>query len=136
MSEAKNVYYFSEGQVWRYQTRSHEPESAVLINKIEYHSVLGAIFHISIAGVDVKNPHSPEPINQLNHFPVVASTLEQSLTELVDTNVSNPGFMEGYDSWREAFVQGKAGVFNISVSEIINIVEEMINKPDAPATDD
>lgn len=131
MSEAANAYYFSEGQVWRYHTRPNEPESAILINKIEYHSGLGAIFHISIAGVQVKNPHGEEPLTQLGHFPVVAASLEQSLTELVDTNVDNLSYREGYESWREAFVQGKAGVFNIPVEQIISFVEEAINRSEA-----
>ncbi|GAA5527155.1 hypothetical protein [Herpetosiphon gulosus] len=128
MSESNDLFYFNEGQVWRYHTRPNEPESAILINKIEYHSGLGAIFHISIAGVQVKNPHGDEPLTQLDHFPVIAASLEQSLTELVDTNVDNPSYLEGYQSWREGFVQGKAGVFNIPIDQIINVVEEAINQ--------
>lgn len=120
---------YSEGQVWSYKTRPGEGKSTVLINKVESDEKLGKIFHISISGVKVKNLHIEGGVSsELPHFPVSEETLKKSLVKLVGKSKPNPNYVEGYNTWKEAFDAGQAGVFTISVSEIISFVEETINK--------
>jgi hypothetical protein len=38
-----------------------------------------------------------------------------------------PDFLEGYMQWRDAFDRGKAGVFQISVAEAIDRLENSLN---------
>lgn len=119
---------YSEGQVWAYETRPGEEKSTVLINKVEAHAQLGRIFHISIREVRVKNRHTEGGITtDLPHFPVSEETLTKSVTTLVGKQPPNPDYVQGYKTWKEAFDAGKAGVFTISVSEIVSIIEEAIN---------
>lgn len=120
---------YAEGQVWSYKTRAGEEKSTVLINRIEQNEKLGKIFHISIDGVRVKNRHAARGIStELPHFPVSEETLKKSLIRRLGTRAPNPDYVEGYKTWKAAFDAGHAGIFTISVSEIIGFVEETINK--------
>lgn len=121
---------FAEGQVWSYKTRKGEESSRVLINKVELNPKLGKIFHISVSGVKVKNPHIAGGIStDLPHFPVSEATLKKSLTKLNGKSQPNPDYREGYQTWRSAFDKGQAGIFTIDVADIVGVVEQTINKP-------
>lgn len=121
---------YAAGQVWSYKTRPGEENSTVLINKVETDAKLGKIFHISVNGVKVKNRHVAGGIStELPHLPVSEKTLKKSLTKLIGTQAPNPNYIEGYKTWRAAFDAGNAGVFTISVSEIIGFVEKTMNEP-------
>ncbi|VFR47223.1 hypothetical protein BER2_3484 [plant metagenome] len=120
---------YEAGQVWRYQTRPGEEQSRVLINKVERHDTLGWIFHISVLAVQVKNPCSDGGISTaLPHFPVSAQTLKDSLLEVEGSQAPNPDYLEGYEIWKAAFDKGEAGVFTLTVADIVGVVEQTINQ--------
>jgi len=120
---------YSEGQVWSYKTRIGEEKSTVLINKIESNEKLGKIYHISLNEVKVKNPHIAGGFsNELPHFPVSEETLKKSLVKFVGKAAPNPDYIEGYNTWKSAFDAGEAGIFTISVAEIVGFIEDTINK--------
>ncbi|MDF3822889.1 hypothetical protein P3G55_23530 [Leptospira sp. 96542] len=120
---------FSEGQIWSYKTRIGEENSKILINKIEFDPRLGPIFHISITGVKVKSPRSPSGIaTELSHAPVSKKTLDDSVTKLVSTSKPDLRYREGYKEWKSAFDNGDAGVFTISIQEIVGFIETTINQ--------
>lgn len=119
---------FSVGQIWSYKTRSGEEASTVLINKIETHPKLGEIFHVSIFGVKVKNSKVAGGLStELPHFPVSGETLNKSVTKLVGQRQPNPEYIDGYNFWKQAFDNGEAGIFTITLAEIVGVVEESIN---------
>ncbi len=120
---------YAEGQVWSYKTRPGEEKSTVLINKVETHEKLGKIFHISVEGVKVANRRHPSGVTtELPHLPVSEETLKKSLVKLVGKQTPNPNYIEGYTTWKLAFDAGDAGIFTISVSELVGFIEETINK--------
>ncbi len=120
---------FKEGQVWSYRARPNEHGSTLLINKVESDAKLGSIFHISVSGVKVKNRHASGGVTQeLPHFPVSKKTLEDSVLKLVGTADPNPGYREGYATWKQAFDAGSAGIFTISVAEIVGFIEKTVNQ--------
>ena len=120
---------FKEGQVWSYRTRPNEQGSTLLINKVESDAKLGSIFHISVSGVKVKNRRAPGSVTQeLPHFPVSKKTLEDSVIKLVGSSAPNPAYREGYATWKQAFDAGKAGIFTISVAEIVGFIEKTVNQ--------
>ena len=124
-----NAADFAKGQVWAYKTRPGEESSMLLINKVESHPKLGKIFHISLSGVKVKNPHFAGGVtSELPHFPVSQTTLEKSVTKLLRKSQPNAEYVEGYKEWKRAFDQGKAGIFTITVLEIVDVVETTVNK--------
>lgn len=120
---------YSEGQVWSYKTRTGEEKSTVLINKVELNEKLGKIYHISLNGVKVKNPHIAGGFSsELPHFPVSEETLKKSLIKHISNRAPNPDYIEGYNTWKAAFDMGEAGIFTISVSETVEFIEQTINQ--------
>jgi hypothetical protein len=120
---------FKEGQVWSYRTRPNENGSTLLINKVESDAKLGSIFHINVSGVKVKNQRAPSGVTQhLPHFPVSKKTLEDSVLKLVGTVTPNLEYREGYVTWKHAFDAGNAGIFTISVAEIVGFIEKTVNQ--------
>lgn len=120
---------YSEGQIWSYKSRIGEEKSTVLINKIEKNEKLGKIYHISLNAVKVKNPHMAGGFSsELPHFPVSEETLKKSLLKLVANAAPNPDYIEGYNTWKVAFDAGEAGIFTIPVAEIVDFIEDTINK--------
>ena len=100
----------------------------MLINLVEEDPLLGQIFHISVLNVQIINPLAPEGMStELPHFPVSAQTLQASLTRLIGVREPLRAYREGYEIWREAFDEGKAGIFSIPLTEILGIVEQSIN---------
>jgi hypothetical protein len=99
----------------------------LLINRIEHDPRLGAIYHISVFGVRLHNPLAPGgATTELPHFPVSRETLDKSCLELQGVRQPNPEYLRGYGEWREVFDAGKAGVFDIPVAEIVEIVQSAI----------
>jgi hypothetical protein len=123
------AHEFLEGQVWSYKTRPGEEKSTLLINKVEADPRLGSIFHVSVSGVSVRNSRVPADVtSELPHVPVSKQTLEQSCVKLVGKSPFNPDYLEGYTEWRSAFDQGNAGLFSVSIAEIIDGIEAAINQ--------
>ena len=124
-----SAHNYKEGQIWAYHTRPSESASTLLINKIEPNKKLGSIFHISVLNVRVVNTKvNGGATTELPHFPVSLETLKKSTTKLVGTSKPNPDYIEGYKVWREAFDAGEAGIFTISVSEIVGFIESVVNQ--------
>jgi hypothetical protein len=118
---------YAEGQLWSFRARPGEDQATLLINRIEQHPKLGAIHHISVFGVRLDNPMAPGGVTtELPHFPVSRETLDKSCLELQGVRAPNPDYLRGYGEWREVFDAGRAGVFDIPVSEIVDIVQEAI----------
>jgi hypothetical protein len=120
---------FEPGQVWTYHTRAGEEASRLTVVKIEPHEKLGTIVHIRVDGVAQKNPHAPGGVSQvIHHMPFAAEAVRKSVIALEASAVPVPtSFEEGYGLWKEAFDQGKAGVFSISVAESIAFCEQALN---------
>lgn len=127
-SAACSAQNYAEGQVWAYKTRKGEEASTVLINKIENDAKGGKIFHISVLGVKVKNRQAASGVStELPHFPVSQQTLDASLTQYLRKARAHPQYASGYNTWKNAHTEGKAGVFTVGVAEIVDIVETALN---------
>lgn len=119
---------FAEGQVWSYKTRLGEDASTLLIQKVEAHPRIGSVFHISILDIRIRNPQAEEGLStEMAHAPVSRQTLGQSCTKLVATAEPDGRYLDGYAEWKGAFDAGDAGVFTISVAEIVAGIETAIN---------
>jgi hypothetical protein len=120
---------FAVGQVWSYNTRPGEEQSTLVIDKIEDDPKLGRIYHISISGVQIKLG-AKGVINEMPHMPVSLKTLTLSCTTLVRQGEPNPHYLPGYRLWKEAFDAGRAGVYTVSISEILSATEKTLQKPE------
>jgi len=118
---------YKVGQEWKYKTRKGEENSTLKILKIEEYPKTGKIIHISISGLKVVSPDSKDGFaNELTHIPITEEALDESVTELKNEKIKLPNKIEGYDYWKKEFDEGTAGVFSISVVEIVESMEEAI----------
>jgi len=54
--------------------------------------------------------------------------MEASVTNLLNINKPLPDNCEGgYEMWRDAFLDNKAGVFIMPVSRVVNMIEETMS---------
>lgn len=118
---------YKVGQEWNYKARTGEEKSTLKILKIEEYPTHGKVIHISIGGLKVGDPDVEKGFaNEFTHIPITEEALDKSVTELKNEKVKLPNKIDGYDYWKKEFDQGIAGVFSISVSEIVDLMEESI----------
>jgi hypothetical protein len=119
---------FEAGQVWAYQTRPGEEDSTLLIDKVEDDPKLGRIYHISVSRIQIKGSAATFT-NELPHIPVSLQTLTASCTHLIGHSDPNPDYLPGYRLWRQAFEAGRAGKYSITIAEILDLTEKMVQQP-------
>ncbi|WP_312286341.1 hypothetical protein [Chryseobacterium gleum] len=129
LSCTKNDIKYSVGQEWKYKTRSTEKGSTLKILKIEEYPNTGKVIHISVSGLKIKSPESPDGFaHQLSHIPISEEALNKSVTKLQNETRKMPDSLEldGYSYWKKEFDKGNAGIFTIPVSEIVSTMEKSI----------
>jgi len=119
---------FAVGQIWDYQTRAHESGAQLTVVKID--QLQGEdIIHISLSGLQIKNPHAPSGVGkEVSHIPISPEALRASVTKLNGQTTQLPDFQAGYDQWRAAFDAGQGGYFTISVAECVEYIEQAMNQ--------
>ena len=124
---------YQPGQVWTYRTRAGEEASRLVILKLEQDPKLGTIVHVAVNGFAIPNPLAPAgETTEATHLPFASGAMDRSVLEQVDARPV-PDFREGYDTWRAAFDDGKAGIFTITVKEALDVMERTLNEGRAAA---
>ena len=96
-----SAHDYAAGQVWTYHANPGDKGSTLQINKIEQDPKLGAIFHISVFGLRISNPRvAGGVLTELPHLP----------------------------HWKQEFDAGHAGIYTVSVAEIVTIAEQTMSK--------
>jgi hypothetical protein len=91
---------------------------------------LGAIFHISVFGLHISNPRvAGGVLTELPHLPVSKETLDSSVESLTNTPVRPVAYEEGYVHWKKEFDAGHAGIYTMSVAEIVTLAEKTMSTP-------
>jgi hypothetical protein len=119
---------FHVGERWQYKTRPGEESSSLTIVKVEQSTRTGTIVHVSLDGLKVRNPTSPSGYSPtIAHLAFAETAVEESVVSLLTTVAALPSFEEGYSLWRDAFDQGKAGVFSVPVAQGVDFIESTLN---------
>ncbi|KAF0814898.1 hypothetical protein IGB42_00954 [Andreprevotia sp. IGB-42] len=108
------------GQTGAYQTRPGEADSTLTILKVEKYNDLGPVVHIRVDKIRMKNPVKGNVVTNIPHLPFKEAAIRSSITRLLSRATSVPAFQEGYDTWKTAYLAGKAGAFNIPVSATLD----------------
>ena len=116
------------GQVWHYHTRPGEEKSTLTILRVDTTARLGILVHIAVDGVRVKNPGTDGVTTKLPHLPFSEKAVRRSVTTKVRDRAAIPDYREGYSIWRHDFDSGRAGVYTITVAEVVTIVEKTLNQ--------
>lgn len=110
------------GQIWTYRTRPGETDSRATVVKIDW---MGSqqIIHIALNNLEIDNPNSGKPATEVGHLPVSKTAFKNSVVAL-EAQLPGVEIPEGYYQWKEVYDQGKAGVFDVSFSEIVDFIEQ------------
>lgn len=125
---------YKEGQVWSYKTNSKDVEPNLYVVKIDKHENLGAIYHLYIDGLNIKNSLLENGVQSvIPHIPVSEKTMNESVINLlmevnIDENIDIESFTDGYSQWKEAFDKETAGIWTIPIDEIIICIEKVIQE--------
>ena len=117
---------YESGQVWSYDNRVNEPDSKLVLLKIEeLHNE--EIFHVHVFNLNLTDPGDIDaPLDCIFHMPFSKKAFEKSIRNLEGVT-EVPDFKEGYDVWREAYDNGEGGVYSITVGEAVSYMESTIN---------
>lgn len=119
---------FAAGQLWRCNGRSADETPLVLINRVDQHPLgTGAIYHVSLSGVRLKNPRSPDGFStMLPHVPMIRQTFERSQMQFVGLQAPDPAYLAGYAQWKREFDAGNAGSFGVSIAQVLDFIERTL----------
>ena len=119
---------YKVGQIWKYQTRPNETESLLTIVKVELQHETEVAVHIHVDGLCIK-PNEPggTPGTTASHLPFSEQAMDASVIHLITQAEQLPSFEEGYKIWREAFLKGEAGIFSITVAQVIDFIESTLS---------
>ena len=127
---ASSARDYAAGQVWTYHVKPGDEGSTLQINKVEQDPKLGPIFHISVFGLRISNPRVAGGIlTELPHLPVSKETLDKSVESLSHAAIRPVAYEEGYAHWKREFDAGHAGIYTMSVAEIVALAEQTMSKP-------
>lgn len=118
---------YKVGQVWSYKTRPNEKKSSFIVLKIENHPRLGNIVHIALRDLKLRKPNG-DFIETAGHLPFAEEAINKSAVKLLKEKVDLPDYEEGYGIWREAFDAGKAGIYTITITEAVDVMETTLNQ--------
>jgi hypothetical protein len=62
------------------------------------------------------------------HLPFGLDAINQSVTDLVENDVTLPDFQGNYDTWRNEFDKQNAGIFDITIAEVVQAIDETLNQ--------
>jgi hypothetical protein len=62
----------------------------------------------------------------MHHAAVLRTTLDKSLRELTSASDQDQAWENGYAVWRQAYDNGDAGVFELSIAEILGYIEMVV----------
>ena len=118
---------FKVRQVWKYANRNGEDSSTLTILEIEKYEKGDTIIHIRVDNVKINSPQSATGYtNFIGHLPYSEIAISKSVTSLVGQNENLPDFSEGYNQWKEAWDNGKAGYWTIELKEAIDGIDKAL----------
>lgn len=123
---------FQSGQVWVIKTGAYKGVEVVIAN-VENHPLQKEVIHIMVLG-PIQNPDGLVT-SGMSHFPFSKEGLQISNLKLARKDMDVPDdWREGYEIWNEAASEGKAGIFTITVSEVIDIAFSQMPPAAEPET--
>ena len=132
LNDTKDSVY-QPGQEWSYKTREGEDGSTLIICKVQSHPKMGNIVHISLRGLNIKNPLQKIGFSDvITHLPLNEKAMDESVVKVLDASARLPediqeDFNLAFEDWRAAFEEGKANVLGSPIAETLDYIEDSIN---------
>jgi len=123
LSEASDAK-FQVGDLWEYKTHSGEENSRLIVVKADRSAELGVIVHVAIDNLTWRDCQNKPFLQSVPHMPFARNALEASLSKQMGKVKTLPDYRGGYDDWKTAFSEKKAGVYVIAVRDAISVAEQ------------
>jgi len=126
MSAAGNVLAenYEVGQIWNYKTRPQEPNSTLMILRIDNTSKLGQVVFIGLTNLRIQHPSGKVLPPSISPLPFTKEALDKSVVKLVGKSETLLKSDFGYAKWKEAQREGKTPpTYAKPVAEIVNSLE-------------
>jgi hypothetical protein len=119
---------YRPGQVWTYKD-APRPDSRAIVGKVENIAGAGWVVSVCLTNVYLPNWQTHEPeLNAISHAPMTAEAMDNSVIAQSGTGEPIEAFAEGYGEWRSFFDKHEAGVFSITVAEVVKFIGEAVVK--------
>jgi len=102
---------YLSGQKWHYKALKGQEYTSILILKVEMIEAV-EIVHLTVVGDD-------DSFDAPIHMPFSIAAVEKSTLSLQSENNRLPEFQEGYEYWRKHYLDGKAGIYDITVADVL-----------------
>lgn len=123
--------FFVVGQEWNYPTRKSEPQSRLIVLRIDDHPKLGRIVHVGILGATLRLAAGQPPVPwTIGHMPFPEEVLRKNVTKLEreHSDAVFPEFEQSYAGWKVDADAGKKQFWTGSVAKSIDGLEMMIQR--------
>lgn len=122
---------FAPGQRWTYHTRPGEETSTLLI--LGRDTSVSGLVGVSVRVQGVTLHPSGQVAHELSHAPLTEAGLRLSVLDLLEEGVPLPSDLSGYEAWRPAFERGETGAFDVTLSEVLDMIDRA-GQDTGPAT--
>jgi hypothetical protein len=112
------------GDLWEYETRRREEHSRFVVVRVENSPKIGTIVHIGVDNLIWKTCQGDAFSQHVPHMPFARQAIDESAIRRVASNSQRPDYKEGHEEWRQAFLEGHAGVYSIPVKYAVAVAEE------------
>ena len=123
LTQAVSDTKFRPGQVWAYKARPGESASTIAILRVDSSEKLGIIIQVRIDGLLSHNRRG-EIVSSVEHMPFTREAMLASVDRLLKSNQPLPT-LEGLERWQVDC----GGVYTISVSRAVDVMEKTLNRP-------
>ena len=98
---------FEVGQVWSCESDNKQHRAVIVsIDNFDSEEVIG------IAVLEAESGDSP-------FLPLSKDAFTNSVISLLDSGFEIDAYLEGYQYWKELYLDGDAGVYKITVDEVV-----------------
>ena len=122
---------FAVGQQWSYPTRKSEPDSQLVILRIDDHAKLGRVVHVGVLGAKFRlEPGQPPVPWNIGHMPFPEAVLRKNVNQLAlaHSDAVFPDFESSYAGWKVEADAGKKQFWTTSVANAIDGLETMLRR--------
>ena len=121
---------FTSGQIWTYEARATEPESRIVILRVEEYPKPGRIVHVAVVGLQRRMPDGTLETWRIGPAPFTEAALRKSVLKLESGKaaVSMADFEEFYTHWRKMADRGKVQHWSSPVPDAIRRMEKQMFK--------
>jgi hypothetical protein len=119
---------YQPGQIWSYKDAPRS-DSRAIVGRVENIAGTGWVVSVCVTNVYLPNWQTRErELNAISHAPMTAEAMDISVIEQTGTGEPIDGFVEGYGEWRSLLDKGEAGVFTITVVDVVKFIGEAVAK--------